>query len=98
MPKEDNDFLDEILSESKKNKGSGKDKFLIDPPPSNSKVKPAKMPYPKIDMDEVIDLGGVSGRRRDFVDRMPLLKKGGSIDLSKCKINTAKKKSSSGEW
>ena len=97
MPKEDNDFLDEILSERKKNKEFNTDKFLIDLP-SNFDPKSVKMPHPKIDWDEVIERDGVKGRRRDFVDRMPLLKKGGSIDLSKCKINTAKKNSSSGEW
>jgi len=72
--------------------------------PKGTIIKPVPMPSPKFDEDKEIDIGGMkikpSQMRPPKVtkDGLMLLKKGGAIDLSKCKVNTAKKNSSSSKW
>jgi len=68
--------------------------------PKGTIIKPAKMPEYKVDPNETIDIGGRKIRRGELKPvPMPMLeKKGGAIDLSKCKVNTAKKNSSSSKW
>jgi hypothetical protein len=58
------------------------------------------MPEYKPEPNETIDFAGRKIRRGDLKPvPMPMLeKKGGAIDLSKCKLNTAKKNSSSSKW
>jgi hypothetical protein len=68
--------------------------------PKGTIIKPVPMPEPKLNENELIDFFGKKVRRGDIKPApMPMLeKKGGKIDLSKCKVNTAKKNPSSSGW
>jgi hypothetical protein len=112
MWKEDKDLLKEIKKARKEGRMIDKGFELYPEPKPNEEInkaigapkgtiiKPVPMPEPKFDPDKEIDIGGMKIRRGDLKPvPMPMSqKKGGAIDLSKCKVNTAKKNSSSSKW
>jgi hypothetical protein len=72
--------------------------------PKGTIVKPVPFPKTKIDLDKEVEIGGMKIKPSEMrppkitKDGLMLLKKGGQIDLAKCKVNTAKKNSSSSNW
>ena len=106
MPKADDDLLEAIRKAGK----SGKDLdpgIWLDPKdepneelnkaigaPKGTIIKPVPFPKHEWESDEKIKLRPPKITK----DGLILLKKGGAIDLSKCKVNTAKKNSSSSKW
>ena len=110
MPKLEDEMMEAFRKSGKKDLDRG---IYLDPKetpneelnkaigaPKGTIIKPAKMPEYKVDPNETIDIGGRKIRRGDLKPApMPMLeKKGGKIDLSKCKVNTAKKNPSSSGW
>ena len=73
--------------------------------PKGTIIKPVPMPKMEINPDKEIDFGGGKKFKPSQIrppkiteDGMVLLKQGGKIDLSKCKVNTSKKNPSSSGW
>jgi hypothetical protein len=72
--------------------------------PKGTIVKPVPFPKTDIDPNKEVDIGGMKFKPSEMrpqkvtKDGLELLKKGGAIDLSQCKVNTVKKNSSSSKW
>jgi hypothetical protein len=70
--------------------------------PKGTIIKPVEMPSLERDSESTVDLPGIGAVKRKDIKGVPFpeygKKKGGAIDLSKCKVNTAKKNSSSSNW
>ena len=105
MPNVTDDFLKNFSKAGKRNSDPGMTRSSEPMPneelnkalgaPKGTVVKPTPMPMPeKPDSDETIDLNGKKVRLGDI----KAVKKGGAINLSKCKVNTTSKNSSSSKW
>ena len=70
--------------------------------PKGTIIKPVEMPTLERDSESTVELPGIGKVKRKDIKGVPFpdygQKKGGAIDLSKCKVNTAKKNSSSSKW
>jgi hypothetical protein len=70
--------------------------------PKGTIIKPAEMPKLERDDESTMDLPGIGKVKRKDIKGVPFpeygKKKGGSINLSNCKVNTVKKNTSSSKW
>jgi hypothetical protein len=105
MPNMTEDFLKSLSKAGKRNSDSGMTRHSKPEPneelnkvlgaPKGTVVKPVPMPMQeKPDSDDAIDINGKKVRLSDI----KAVKKGGAINLSKCKVNTTQKNSSSSNW